>query len=60
MRVLGIWLILATLTNPCRADDGPVRADWVVRGGLVVDGTGKLRPGSKIVEGGAKPAETAK
>ena len=41
MRVLGIWLILATLTNPCLADDGPVRADWVVRGGLVVDGTGK-------------------
>ena len=24
---------------------------------LVVDGTGKLRPGSKVVEGAAKPAE---
>jgi len=27
---------------------------------VVVDGTGKLRPGSKVVEGGAKAAEVAK
>jgi membrane fusion protein (multidrug efflux system) len=27
---------------------------------VVVDGTGKLRPGSKVVEGGAKPAEASK
>ncbi|MFD0739233.1 efflux RND transporter periplasmic adaptor subunit [Lysobacter koreensis] len=27
---------------------------------IVIDGTGKLRPGSKIIEGGAKPAAAAK
>jgi predicted amidohydrolase YtcJ len=40
MRGVVICLIVA---GACRGDDGPIRADWVVRGGLVVDGTG--RPG---------------
>ena len=42
--------------------DGLVEAIEGVKAGdkIVVDGTGKLRPGSKIVEGGAKPADAGK
>jgi N-acyl-D-aspartate/D-glutamate deacylase len=37
-------LAILTLTGPTlRADDGPVAADWVLRGGTVIDGTGAPR-----------------